>query len=44
MLIIDRISRALFGKTKYFEPLNGNEEYLEISPDQNVKDFIRTLS
>ena len=44
MLIIDRISRALFGKTKYFEPLNGGEEYLELSPDQNVQDIIRTLS
>jgi len=44
MLIIDRISRALFGKTEYFEPLNGGEEYLELSPDQNVKDIIKTLS
>ena len=44
MLIIDRISRALFGKTEYFEPLNGGEEYLELSPDQNVQDIIKTLS
>lgn len=44
MLIIDRISRALFGKTEYFEPLNGGEEYLELSPNQNVQDIIKTLS
>jgi hypothetical protein len=43
MRIIDRISRALYGKTDYFEPLNGDEELLELGPDQNVRDVIRRL-
>ena len=44
MRIIDRISRAIYGKTEYFEPLNEGEEYLELSSNQNVQDIIRTLS
>ena len=44
MRIIDRISRAIYGKTEFLEPFNEGEEYLELSPDQNVQDIIRTLS
>ena len=44
MRIIDRISRAIYGKTEFLEPFNEGAEYLELSPDQNVQDIIRTLS
>jgi hypothetical protein len=44
MQIIDRISRAVFGKTEYFEPLDDGEEHIEFSPHQNVQDIIRILS
>ena len=44
MRIIDRISRAIYGKTEFFEPFNEGEDYLELSPEQNVQDIIRTLS
>ena len=44
MKIIDRISRAVFGKTEYFEPLDDGEEHIEFGPHQNVQDIIRILS
>lgn len=44
MRIIDRIGRAVFGKTEYFEPLQNGEEHIEFGPDQNVQDIIRILS
>jgi hypothetical protein len=44
MQIIDRISRAVFGKTEYFEPLDDGEEHIEFGPHQNVQDIIRILS
>ena len=44
MRIIDRISRAIFGKTEYFEPLDDGGERLELAPDKNVEDIIRMLS
>ena len=44
MRIIDRIGRAVFGKTEYFEPLYNGEEHIEFGPDQNVQDIIRILS
>ena len=44
MRIIDRISRAVFGKTEYFEPLHHGEENIELSPNQNVQEIIRILS
>jgi hypothetical protein len=44
MRIIDRISRAVFGKTEYFEPLYNGEEHIEIGRDQNVQDIIGILS
>ncbi len=30
MRIIDRISRAVYGKTEYFEPFHGEAEYIEL--------------
>ena len=44
MRIIDRIGRAVFGKTEYFEPLDDGEEHIEFGPHQNVQDIIRILS
>ena len=44
MRIIDRIGRAVFGKTAYFEPLDDGEEHIEFGPHQNVQDIIRILS
>ena len=44
MRIIDRIGRAVFDKTEYFEPLDNGEEHIEFGPDQNVQDIIRILS
>jgi hypothetical protein len=44
MRIIDRISRAVFGKTEYFETLHNGEEHIELGTDQNVQDIIRILS
>ena len=44
MRIIDRISRAIFDKTEYFEPLHNREEHIELGTDQNVQDIIRILS
>ena len=44
MRIIDRISRAVFGKTEYFEPLDNGEEHIEFGRDQKVQDIIRILS
>ena len=44
MRIIDRISRAVFGKTEYFEPLDHGVEHIELSPNHNVQDIIRILS
>ena len=44
MRIIDRISRTVFGKTEYFEPLHSGEEHIKIGADQNVQDIIRILS
>ena len=44
MRIIDRISRAVFGKTEYFEPLHNGEEHIELGRHQKVQDIIRILS
>ncbi len=44
MLIIDRISRALFGKTEYFEDLQAGGNAIELRSDQDIQDIIRTLS
>ena len=44
MLIIDQISKSVFGKTEYFEPLHSNEASVEFRSDQDIKNIIRTMS
>jgi hypothetical protein len=44
MLIIDRISRAIFGKTEYFEDLHSAGGNIELRSDQDIQDIIKTLS
>ena len=44
MLIIDRISRAIFGKTEYFEDLHHDGGNIELRSDQDIQDIIKTLS
>jgi len=44
MLIIDRISRAIFAKTEYFEDLHPDGGNIELRSDQDIQDIIKTLS
>ena len=44
MLLIDRISRAVFGKTEYFEEFYSGEDHMEVRSDQNIQDIIKKLS
>ena len=44
MVIIDRISQAVFGKTEYFEPLRDSEEFIELRSDKDIKKIIKILS
>jgi hypothetical protein len=44
MLIIDRISRAIFGRTEYFEDLDPRADQIELRSDQDIQDIIRKLS
>jgi len=44
MLIIDRISRAVYGKTEYFEAFHSGEEQLEVRSDHDIQDIIEKLS
>ena len=44
MLIIDRISRAIYGKTEYFEEFHSGEEQVEIRSNQDIQDIIKRLS
>ena len=46
MLIIDRISRAVYGKTEYFEEFHLGEDHLEVRLDQDpdIQDIIKQLS
>ena len=44
MLIIDRISRAVYGKTEYFEEFHSGEDRLEFRSDQDIQDIIKKLS
>ena len=41
LLIIDRISRAIFGKTEYYEDLNPDGNRFEVSSDQDIQDIIK---
>ena len=44
MLIIDRISRAVFGQTEYFEELSPDGDNIELRSDQDIQDIIKQLS
>lgn len=44
MLIIDRISRAIFGKTEYLEDLHPDGGKIELRLDRDIQDIIKTLS
>lgn len=44
MVIIDRISQAVFGKTEYFEALHDGEEFIELRSDKDIRDIIKILS
>ena len=44
ILIIDRISRAIFGKTEYFDDLDPDGNPIEFRSDQDIEDIIKTLS
>ena len=44
MMIIDRISKAVFGKTEYFEPLHSDGGSLEFRSDQDIQEIISKLS
>jgi len=44
MLIIDRISRAIFGRTEYFEDPDPAADQIELRSDQDIQDIIRKLS
>ncbi|CAB1078220.1 hypothetical protein D1AOALGA4SA_5978 [Olavius algarvensis Delta 1 endosymbiont] len=44
MLIIDRISRAVFGKTEYIEDLHPDGGNIELRSDQDIQDIIKSLS
>jgi hypothetical protein len=44
MLIIDRISRAIFGKTEYVEDLHPDRGSIDLRSDQDIQDIVKTLS
>jgi hypothetical protein len=44
MLIIDRISRAIYGKTEYFDDFRSGEQQVEVRSDQDIQDIIKRLS
>jgi len=44
MEIIDRISQSVYGKTQYFEPLQGGEEFIELKSKEDIKNIIQILS
>ena len=44
MEIIDRISQTVYGKTQYFEPLRGGEEFIELQSKEDIKKIIQILS
>lgn len=44
MLIIDRISRAIYGKTEYFEDLHPGGNAIDFRSDQDIGDIIKRLS
>jgi hypothetical protein len=44
MAVIDRISRAVYGKTETIEPLRDGDELIEITSEQDVADIVKILS
>lgn len=44
MRIIDRISRAVFGKTEYFEQPVSDERQIEVDSPNNIKLIVKNLS
>jgi hypothetical protein len=44
MLVIDRISRAVFGQTEYFEELHPAGNNIELRSDEDIQDIISKLS
>jgi hypothetical protein len=44
MLIIDRISRALYGKTEFFESLHPDGGSIKLCADQDIQEIIKQLS
>ncbi|MGD9307175.1 MAG: hypothetical protein PVF79_23125 [Desulfobacterales bacterium] len=43
MEIIDRISRTVFGKTEYYEPLGERETFIELRSEADFKNIIKRL-
>jgi hypothetical protein len=43
MEIIDRISRTVFGKTEYYEPLRERETYIELRSEEDFRNIIKGL-
>ena len=44
MRIIDRICRAVFGKTEYFEPFDTDEKHMEIRSLEDIKSIVKKFS
>jgi hypothetical protein len=44
MLIIDRISRTVYGRTEYFQEFHAGENRMEFRADQDFQDIINKLS
>jgi hypothetical protein len=44
MRIVDRISRAVFGNTEYFEPLDTDEEHMEIRSLEDIESIVKKFS
>ena len=44
MQIIDRISRAVFGKTEFFEQPVSNETRIDIGSPEDIRSILKNLS
>lgn len=44
MQIIDRVNRAVFGKTEYFEPPVSEERQIEIGSPEDIKSIVKNFS
>jgi hypothetical protein len=44
MLVIDRICRAIYGRTEYFEEFQAGENSMKFNADQDLQDIINKLS